>query len=141
MRFPDPEHRWPPIEAIAEPHVEAMQAHRVLVQHCAHCDTWLAPAQVRCDACGAPDPAWREAAGRGTVHTFIVMHRAFHPAFEPLVPYVVAVVELAEGPRLMTNLVGCAPAAVHVGMPVTACFETVEGREVLQFRPAEETDT
>ena len=135
MQFPDPAQRWPVPEAISTRYIEGMQEHRVVVQHCEACDTWLPPGEWRCGVCGVAEPTWREASGRGAVHTFSVVHRAFHPVFEALVPYVVAVVELEEGPRLMTNLVGCEPEAVRIGLGVEACFETIEGREVLQFRP------
>jgi uncharacterized OB-fold protein len=79
-------------------------------------------------------------AGEGTVVTFAVYHRSYHPAFRPLVPYVVAVVELAEGPRLVSNIVGVAPERVRVGMPVRVEFQSVGEAALPVFRPVGEGD-
>jgi hypothetical protein len=77
-----------------------------------------------------------EAAGRGTVHSFVVFH---HPPVPPFVyPNVIVLVELAEGTRLVSRLVGVDPDAVRIGMPVQVDFETVEGDLALHFfRPVE----
>jgi len=75
--------------------------------------------------------------GRGVVYSFTVVHRAPDPSFKDDVPYVIAIVELDEGVRLMSNMVSCSPEAVHIDMPVEALFETVsEGVGVAKFRPA-----
>jgi hypothetical protein len=76
------------------------------------------------------------ATGRGTVHTFTVTHQNQAPGFREELPYVLAIVELEEGPRLMTNVVGCAPDAVRIGMPVEVVFEDVTPDVTLpKFRP------
>ena len=66
-----------------------------------------------------------EAGGRGTVYSYTVIRQNFSRSFRHLIPYVVALVDLEEGPRLMTNIVGCEPADVSVGMPVQVRFERV----------------
>lgn len=68
---------------------------------------------------------WEDASGHGKVFSFVVVYRVYHPAFANEVPYVVAVVELAEGPRLLSNIVGIAPDKVRCGMPVKVVFEDV----------------
>jgi uncharacterized OB-fold protein len=80
---------------------------------------------------------WREASGRGTVHTFSVVHAAPAVGFEGQVPYVIAVIDLAEGPRMMANLVNCAPEAARVGLPVRVVFEQRGEMRVPQFTPAD----
>ena len=75
--------------------------------------------------------------GRGTVYSFSVVHRGPGP-FSAAVPFVVAYVELAEGPRVLTNIVGCEPEEVHIGQPVSVVFcDTGEGSALYRFRPSD----
>jgi len=74
---------------------------------------------------------------RGTVYSFTVTHQNQAPGFREAVPYVLAYVDLAEGPRLLTNVVGCAPAEVRVGLPVRVEFAKTDGEfPVPVFCPA-----
>lgn len=74
--------------------------------------------------------------GRGTIYTFTVTHQNQAPGFRDALPYVLAYVELAEGVRLLTNIVDCAPEAVRIGMPVEVVFEDVTPAVTLvKFRP------
>ncbi len=70
---------------------------------------------------------WMHASGRGVVHTFTVIRQTAEPYFQTRVPYVVAMIELDEGPRIMAGVVGCGVDAVHVGMPVAVTFVDVGG--------------
>jgi uncharacterized OB-fold protein len=80
---------------------------------------------------------WVRASGKGTVHSFTVTYQNQAPGFREELPYVLAVVELAEGPRLMTNVVECAPDAVRIGMAVEVVFDDVTPEVTLaKFRPA-----
>ncbi len=88
-----------------------------------------------CTACGSTDLAWVEASGRGTVFTYTVARRPTHPAFADLVPYVIAVVELDEGPKLTTNIVGIDPDDVRIGMRVVATYEDLDDVSLVHFRP------
>ena len=78
-----------------------------------------------CAACGNAELGWKDCSGKGTVFSYTVVHRAPDPAFRADVPYVIAVVELEEGARLMSNVIGCPPAEVSIGMKVNAVYETV----------------
>jgi hypothetical protein len=79
---------------------------------------------------------WVEAKGVGTVYSFTIVHHAYSPAYEGEIPYVVAIVELEEGIRLITNIVGCEPEQVQIGMPVELAFEDVTPEFTLhKFRP------
>ena len=76
------------------------------------------------------------ASGRGTVYSFTVTNQNQAPGFRDEVPYVLAIVELAEGPRIMTNIVGCAPADVRIGAAVEVVFDDVTPEVTLaKFRP------
>lgn len=90
---------------------------------CQACGWWLHPPAPICPACLGTDLAVEAASGRGVVHTFTVNHQPWYPGLEP--PYVIAIVELPEqaGLRLTTNVVGCEPGAVRIGMPVRVTFE------------------
>jgi uncharacterized OB-fold protein len=109
----------------------------LMIQRCRDCGTYLAPVREVCSECLRSDLEWAEASGRGTLHTFGVMHRVYHPGFAGLVPYNVAVVELAEGPRVNANVVGAPNEALRVGMALQATFEEMTpGVFVPQFKPA-----
>ena len=83
-----------------------------------------------------PDYEWAEVSGRGAVYSFTVDRRGSHPSFAPMTPYVIAVVELDEGPRMTTNIVGCAVEDVRIGMHVEAVFEdTTPEITLIKFRP------
>jgi uncharacterized OB-fold protein len=88
-----------------------------------------------CPGCHGLDPGFVRAVGRGSVYSFVVAH---HPAIPPFAyPNLIALVELEEGTRLVSNLVGVAPEDVRIGMPVTLEFAEVEpGRLLPCFRPA-----
>ncbi|MFD7291933.1 bifunctional MaoC family dehydratase N-terminal/OB-fold nucleic acid binding domain-containing protein [Streptomyces sp. NPDC059897] len=95
---------------------EAAKEHWLVVQRCASCETLRHPPGPCCPHCGSLEWDTVRASGRGRVHTFTVNHHPRHAAFD--YPLVVAVVELAEGTRLITNLTGVAPEDVTVDMPV-----------------------
>ncbi len=90
---------------------------------CGACGYWIHPPAPVCPVCLSRDVAPEAVSGFGTIHTFTINEQLWIPTFDP--PYVVAIVELAEqeGLRLTTNVVGCAPDAVHVGMAVRVRFE------------------
>lgn len=113
---------------------DATRERRLLVQHCAACGNNQHYPRPLCAACGALGPQEIEVSGRGTVWSYTIVHRAPHPAFEP--PYVVALVRLAEGPVLLTNITGCAPEDVACDMPVALAWEDLpDGRRLPLFTP------
>ena len=126
----------PRIDEESRPWWEALARHELYVQECRGCGTRRLPPRAVCPACLSSDTAWRRASGRATVYSFTVTFQNQAPGFREELPYVLAVVELAEGPRLMTNIVGCAPDAVRIGMPVAVVFEDVTAEITLpKFRP------
>ncbi|MEU9201854.1 MaoC family dehydratase N-terminal domain-containing protein [Streptomyces sp. NPDC048332] len=114
---------------------EGARAHRLLVQRCATCAVLRHPPGPCCPECGSLEWDTVEAAGHGRVHSFVVNHHPRHPAFDS--PYLVALVELAEGTRLITNLTGVAPGDVTIGMPVVLDWLDADPELTLPvFRPA-----
>jgi len=108
---------------------------RLELQRCAACaKIWFYP-RPACVACGAEQYAWIVASGRGRVHSHSIVHRAPSPEFRDRVPYVVALVDLAEGPRMMANVVGEGALEVSIGDALELTFEDRgEGRKLPQFR-------
>lgn len=79
--------------------------HELRYQRCTHCGKPRMPASFLCPDCLSPDFVWEPSSGRGTLYSFVVFHRSFHPALADRIPYAVAAVDLDEGVRLLTNLI------------------------------------
>lgn len=127
MAFPKPE-----ISELSRPYWDALREGRLLFQRCRCGNAWL-PARSECPACLAPEPAWEQASGHGTLVSWVVYHTAYHPAFASRVPYNVALVQLREGPRLLTNIV--APGdALSGDAPVTLSVEREGDIALARFR-------
>ena len=103
---------------------------------CASCGAWRMPSRPRCPDCWSTDTGWAKASGRGTLYSFGLMHQKF-PGFEAEVPYNYAIVELEEGPRIVTNIVGVPDDEIRVDMPVVAVFDDVaDDATVVRFTRA-----
>ncbi|MFI5684632.1 bifunctional MaoC family dehydratase N-terminal/OB-fold nucleic acid binding domain-containing protein [Streptomyces sp. NPDC051636] len=101
--------------------------HRLLIQRCTACGTLRHPWLPGCNACGCLDWDTVEASGEGSVYSYVVMHHPPFPAFEP--PYAVGLIELAEGVRMVSNVVGVPYGKVRIGLPVRVEFLRYEDDE------------
>jgi len=109
----------------------------LVLQRCGACGAVQHRPRALCVSCFAGEICHFVASGRGRVHTFTVTRQNQAPGFAKACPYVLAYVELEEGPRLLTNVVGCDPAEVRIGMPVVVEFAATDGEfPVPVFRPA-----
>ena len=109
---------------------------RLELPRCDNCGHVVWYPRERCDQCGSTSVTWFEASGRGTVYSCTVTRR-IPGSWRKAAPFVLAYVELDEGPRVMTNIVGCDPEAVHIGQSVHAVFDpTPDGPALLRFAPA-----
>ncbi len=139
----------PPVGDESEPFWDATREGRLLVQWCTACDRGIFYPRAFCPSCGTGGAGgaggaggtlgWREASGRATVHAAVVEHRpdAAGAAFSGGEPYCIALVDLEEGVRMMTNVVGCPPGDVRSGMAVVVSWEPLsDGRQLALFRPA-----
>ncbi len=106
---------------------------KLLIARCASCSKLQHPPSPMCPVCGSTEWATVEASGRGTVHSWIVSH---HPTRPDDDPRIVALVDLDEGTRLVTNLVDVDPSVVSNDMVVTVTFRELDGIKLPQFRPA-----
>lgn len=115
----------------------AAREHRFVIQRCKTCGEHQFYPRGVCSHCLSSDLEWMDASGRGTVYSYSVNYRAPHPGFADDLPFVLAIVELEEGPRMMTNIVDCDPESVTIGMAVTVTFDDVTDEVTLpKFRPA-----
>ena len=122
--------------AQSRPFWDACASDDLRLQRCDACGAWWFPPAERCPECLGTRWAWTTTSGRGRVYSFVVFHRAYHPAFASELPYVVALVELEEGPRLISNVVGCPVESVRCDMTVEVVFDQVaEGIKLPKFRP------
>jgi uncharacterized protein len=127
----------PGSDALTAPYWAAANEKRFVLPRCVDCGKHHFYPRARCPHCGSTRIEWAAASGRGTVYTYTVIQRAPSPAFAADVPYVVATIALAEGPHLMSNVTGCAPDAVRIGMPVKVAFRELPGGVMLPvFEPA-----
>jgi uncharacterized OB-fold protein len=114
---------------------QGLRERKLLIQRCLACHRLQHPPAPMCSACHSFELGAAEASGRGTVHSFVVAHHPKVPPFE--YPNVIVLVELEEGTRLVSRLVGVDPDSVSIGMPVAVEFETVDDQLTLhRFRPA-----
>jgi uncharacterized OB-fold protein len=106
------------------------------IQKCAACGHHQFFPRIYCSQCFSDRVEWIKVSGRAKVATFTIVRRPVSPAFADDVPYVVALVTLDEGPTMMTNIVGCAPEKVAMGMPVEVIFDDwTEEISVPKFKP------
>jgi uncharacterized protein len=114
--------------------VSAEPTSPLLIERCDDCARWVHPAAGECRECGGTLVA-QPVSGRGTVFTYTVNYHPYNPDIPT--PYVIALVELAEGPRLVTGITGCAPEDVRVGLPVRVVFrEVADGVTLPYFEPS-----
>lgn len=128
-----------PLPAVTEdnePYWQGCREGRLSAQRCDACGHLRWPPSVLCPRCLAEGGAWVPLSGRGTIYSFIVVHRPQHPAFFEDAPYNVAIVELEEGLRSHFSIVDCPNDELRVGMPVEVVFDKVHDEVTLpRFRP------
>lgn len=124
-------------DAATAPYWAAANEGRFVMPRCTQCGRWHFYPRALCPHCSSEKLEWADCSGRGTVYSYTVVHRAPSPAFAAEVPYVVAIVEVEEGPHLMSSVVNCAPETVRIGMKVRAAFRRVaEDTQLPVFEPA-----
>ena len=126
----------PPIDAETSPFWDATAQGKLRLPRCEDCDFVIFYPRSRCPSCRSTRTRWIDLSGRGTVYSDTVVRRA-PGRWREHVPYVVAYVELDEGPRMVTNLIECDPEAVTIGMAVRVQFEeSGDGYAIPRFTSA-----
>jgi len=113
---------------------EGCKEKKLRFQQCVSCGHVRWPPSNLCPVCHSFETRWIESSGKGKIHTFVVYHMAFHPVWKEKVPYITAVVELDEGPKLLTNIVDADPSQLTCDMPVEVVWEEAGEYFVPRFR-------
>ena len=127
----------PTIEEETRPFWDAAREGRFLIRRCRSCGEAHHYPRPFCPTCWSDEVDWEDASGRATLYTWSTVFNNDLPPFNERLPYVVAAVDLAEGPRVMSNIVDCDPAALTVGMAVEVTFRSLTPEiSAPVFRPA-----
>ena len=127
----------PTISDVNRPFWDGCRRGKLLMQRCGHCGRLRYPAAIVCPDCLSPATEWQVVRGHGKVFSFVVFHRAYHPAWESKVPYNVALIELDEGPIMLSNVVDVDNAKLTIGLAVRIAFEAMdESLSIPVFEPA-----
>jgi uncharacterized OB-fold protein len=128
----------PAPEAETQPFWDAARARRLLIKRCADCGQAHFYPRPFCPKCWGEQVTWEDASGAATLYTYSTVHVNDLPPFPDRVPYVAAIVELAEGPRMMTNVVDCDLDRVEVGMPLQVTYRDLDDEFTIPvFAPAD----
>ena len=129
----------PVVNPWSQPFWDAAREEKLVIQHCKDCGANIFYPRIACPQCFSDNVEWIQASGKGTVYTYTVVESNSPSAFAADIPYVVAVVKLAEGVQMLSNIVGCKPEDVRCDMPVEVVFEKLnEEFKLPKFRPASE---
>jgi len=122
--------------AVSKKFWEAAKKQELLVQKCKDCGRLIYYPRMFCTECLSSKLDWQKVSGKGKVYTYSIVYRPPLKAYEPDVPYVLAVIELEEGPHMLSNVIGCKPEEVKIGMDVEVVFEEVTPDITLpKFKP------
>ena len=122
---------------LGAPYWDGAAHDQLLIQRCERCAHIFHPPLPVCPSCHSTELSWQPASGRGKVFSYTVVHLAAHPAFADRVPYVAALIELEEGPRMVADVLDIAPEDVRIDMPVIVRFvQVADGVKLPQFVPA-----
>jgi uncharacterized OB-fold protein len=127
--LPNPDHE-------TQEYWDAARDRRLLIKRCNSCTRAHFYPRPFCPYCWSSDVEWEEASGRATLYTYSIVRRNDLPPFNERVPYVAAIVDLEEGPRMMTNVEGCDEADLHIGLPLAVDYRVeTDDVTVPVFRP------
>ena len=120
-----PKPRPRPQDPVEQEFWKRCQDGHLYFQRCSDCGSFRHLPRYMCAKCGSPEFSWERSCGRGTLFSWTVTHQALHPAFAADIPFVAAVVELEEGVRMATRLVGCDHERLALDLPVVVEFELI----------------
>ncbi len=124
-------------EETSRPFWEAARRHELVMPRCKRCSNLFFYPRELCPHCLSSDIEWQKVSGRGRLYSYTIIYQPGNPAFNADVPYIYAMVQLDEGPRIISNLVDCPIEEVRIDMPVVAVFDDVTPEWTLvKFRPA-----
>lgn len=126
----------PVIDADTRPFWEACAQHELRIQHCQACGSYIFYPRAVCPNCMSDQLMWEKISGHGRLYSYTIAYRPSEPFFADRVPLVIGLVQLEEGPRMMTNIVNCPFEELQCDLPVHVIFEdTSEGLTLPLFVP------
>ncbi|UOQ84509.1 Zn-ribbon domain-containing OB-fold protein [Gracilibacillus salinarum] len=128
ISFPEPT-----ITPITKPFWDSMEQKKFNLQRCEDCKHWIFYPRAHCPHCFGNRLTWQEATGKGRLKTWSIVHRASHPAWQSLTPYAVGIVELEEGPSMLTHLLIRAEE-LHYQLPVEISYHVLNERQLPFFK-------
>ncbi|UOQ48914.1 OB-fold domain-containing protein [Gracilibacillus caseinilyticus] len=131
ISFPEPT-----ITPITKPFWNSIEQKKFTLQQCENCEQWIFYPRAHCPHCFGNRLTWREATGKGRLKTWSVVHRAGHPAWQSLTPYAVGIVELEEGPSLLTHLL-IREKELRYQLPVEISYHVLNERQLPFFKREE----
>ncbi len=125
----------PTITALTAPFWQAADEGRLIVQHCEECGKAVFYPRPICPHCWSERLVWRDASGSATLKSWSTIHRPGHPAWQPVAPYTVGIVELAEGPTMLSLILPASGKAFSLNAPLRLKPTRVAGRTLPAFEP------
>ena len=123
-------------ETLSKPFWEATKRHELVLPRCRTCSKIFFYPREQCPNCYSSDLDWTQVSGKGRLYTFTVVHQTAHPAFQPDAPHIYAIVQLNEGPRMPSNLIGCDIEDARIDMAVEAVFDDAsDDYTLVKFKP------
>lgn len=127
--------RWGVLYRSSGPFWDAIKNHELSLQQCAACGSWINNPLPMCPKCNSQESKWVPVSGKGSIYSWVTCAESPHPAFPA--PHTVVLVELEEGPRLVSNVVGIAADELEIGLPVSVVYEDLDDElTVFKFKPA-----
>ena len=128
----------PLINDETKPYWDYCRKHELRMQKCRQCGHIRFPISFICPKCHATEAEWARLSGKGKIYSFTIYRVPYHRAFKDDIPYVVAIIQLDEGPRMESNILGCKVEEVGMEMLVVVAFDDVTDEISLpKFRPAD----
>jgi len=121
----------PVVTELSQGFWDAVAREELAVQQCSRCQLLRHYPQTMCPRCHSTEFGWARLSGRGRIYSYTVAHRAFHPAWKPFVPYVIATIELDEGLRMVCDLLDLDPDRVEIGQRVEVRFDELPGQGLM----------
>ena len=122
--------------AVSKPFWEGAKRHELMMPRCKRCGHYFFYPREECPDCLSMDLEWVKVSGKARLHTFTVVTQPANPSFREDVPYIYAIVQLEEGPKMISNVIGCPVEEVKIDMPLETVFEDVTPEWTLvKFKP------
>ena len=126
----------PDITDVNNIHYEKLNDEMLMINKCEDCENHFFPPANHCPKCLSNHIQWVETSGEGSLYSWVEYHYAYHEAFKERLPYLVGIIELNEGCRIIANLVECKEENLKIGMPLRAVFiKGITGSKIVAFKP------